>query len=287
MEPGDILLRALEKGDAPALVALAHRQGRNVHATEYERFLRLEGARGFVLTRDGALLGVATAMRYFDRAFLGPVLLQEGADSVGLAIALLSQVIEVVRREGVAAIEAEATPEEEAILGRMGFERVRGTLILERDADRAAPAGGTMPMAIHHLLDVGALDAAAVGWGRKEYLASLQDETPAGARVVEHDGEVAGYALMRRSRRGYHLGPLVTRAGDADAARRLLADALGAADGWPVVALVPEGGALLPALEAQGFRRVGALVRMRARLDASAAGAGEVEEWAIGGRITG
>jgi hypothetical protein len=106
---------------------------------------------------------------------------------------------------------------------------------------------------------------------------------------VERDGEVAGYVLARRSRRGYHLGPLVTRAGDAETARLLLADALESVAGWPVVALAPEGSALLEALKAGGFAEVGTLTRMRTGVpgrEADDAGPGATE-WLVGGRITG
>ncbi|HEX2021620.1 MAG TPA: hypothetical protein VHH36_02850 [Candidatus Thermoplasmatota archaeon] len=108
---------------------------------------------------------------------------------------------------------------------------------------------------------------------------------PRGRARVVREGDVTGYALLRRARRGFHLGPLVTQAGDLDAARALLADALAAARAWPVVALAPEGGGLLPSLSEEGFREVGRLLRMRTgTVPAPEAGA---TEWLVGGRITG
>lgn len=282
---GALLLRPIEKGDLAALVELAGAEGRNVAPQEYDRFLSLEGARGYVVTRDEVLLGAGTGMRYFAHGFLGPLLLRQNDDATGVAIAILTQLIEGLQTEGVHVIDAEAAPAEEAILTRMGFALVRRTIIMERSGP-ARGFHGSMPMEQHHLLDIGVLDAEAVGHGRKEYLAALRDEMPEAARVVERDGEAIGFAMLRRASRGFLLGPLITRAGDTDAAQMLARDTVAAAQGEPVVALVPEGAPAVSLLEAEGFRAVGALVRLRAG-GGEPPGSATATEWALGGRITG
>lgn len=282
--PADALvLRPMEPADIDAVGALALEQGRNVDARDYARFLALEGARGFVVVQGGTLVGAATAMRYFEHAVLGPVILRREAD--GVAIALLAHLVEAMQRDGVTTIEAEAGASEAPILERMGFATARRTLVMERPPGGIVPSEGSIAMETHHLLDVGSLDAAAVGWGRKEYIAALARELPFAARVLVSDGEVVGFALLRRAPRGFALGPLVTRADDAAAAMALLRDALSAAAGERVVALVPEGSPLRGSLEREGFRDVGTLSRMRAGPPADARGG--ATEWALGSRITG
>jgi len=287
--PDALILRPMTQEDLADMVALARSQGRNVTADEYERFLALEGARGFVVTRNGELLGAATAMRYFEHGFLGPVLLRDDADATGIAIALLAQLIEAIQRDGCQVVDAEAAGTEEVILGRMGFQLVRHTLVMERSGAGAAQASaaGSVPMQDHHLLDVGALDAEVVGYGRKEYIMALRRDFPAGARVVERDGELAGFVLLRRSPRGFHLGPLVTRPRDLDAARALVRDAIATAPDAAVVALVPDGEPFVSLLEAEGFRGVGELARMRAGGEQAPGDLAAATEWALGGRITG
>lgn len=280
-----ILLKPMRPEDVASLVALAHAQGRNLHADEYARFLALEGAHGLVLVRDGTLLGAATAIRYFDHGFLGPVIV--GGEGDGLVIALLARLIEGLQRDGARIIEAEAASLEEAVLARMGFARVRRTLILEREPGAQSGPLQTTQMALHHALDIGALDAAVAGFGRKQYLLALQRDFPSGARVVERGGEVDGYVLLRRSRRGFHLGPLVTRPDSPDAARALLEDALSQAKGWPVVALVPDGGEAATLLLGHGFAEVGSLSRMRAGTTGELPTEGAATEWVVGGRLTG
>lgn len=273
--------------DLKPLAALAASQNRNLHPAEYERFLSLEGAHGLVVYQGDRLLGAITLIRYFDRGFLGPFIMADGPDAVGLALVMASQAIEWLQRVGVPHIEAEASEEEAILLERIGFARVRRTLVLERPPAPAAPAGATTPMEPRHLLDIGTLDAAVVGHGRKEFIQSLQRDIPQGARVVEQGGEVQGYALLRRSRRGHHLGPVVTVEGDDAMAARLVRDVVAAAPTWPVVTLVPEGSALLPALRDAGFAEVGSLVRMRAGEAPSPAEPAAATEWAVGSRITG
>ena len=288
--PADaVLLRAMTRGDVPQLAALAGEAGRNVAAHDYERFIALEGARGFVLERSGRLVGGATMMRYFEHGFLGPVVLGRDGDAAGFAIALYAHLVETLQREGVHVVEAEATANEEAILQRMGFEAVRRTIILERAGEAPARSDETRALETRHLLDVGSLDADAVGYGRKDYLAALARECPEGARVLEQDGEVVGYALVRRALRGFHLGPVVTRALDGQLAATLVRDALAATEGEPVVVLATNDVRALAILEREGFEPVGSLARMRAgsREAPREASAGSAHEWATGGRITG
>lgn len=257
---------------------------RNVHRREYERFIGLEGAHGLVAAVEGHVIGAVTAMRYFEHAFLGPVLTHADQDAVGVSLALVAGAVEGLQRSGATIIEAQATRDEAVVLGNLGFEAVGHTVVMERAAAALAAHDGTRAMREDDLLDVGALDADAAGFGRKEYLAWLRREHPDGARVVERDGEVAGYALARRSRRGWHLGPLVTRGADAEAAASLARAVVAPVASWPVVALASDDDAAA-LLRGVGFERVGGLVRMRAGERPPMDGA--VRQWALGGRMTG
>ena len=282
-----LTLRPLASGDLPTLDALC--AGRNVHPREYERFLALEGAGGFVLADERGTLGAVTTLRYFEHGFLGPVLLSPDVEGgAGAGIALVVRAIEALRAAGVNAIEVQATEADAHVLLRLGFRVEGGTTVWERAPGAVggdgAEGGGTREMGIGDLLDVGALDADAVGWGRKEYLAQLRDEMPASARVVESPGgDVAGYALARRARRGHHLGPLVARAG-VDVAP-LLRDAVARVAHEPLTALATDRAA--SALDALGFRRVGAFARMRAGPALDAQLGSDAVEWLLGGRLTG
>lgn len=282
----DYSLQALEPEDAGVLRQLAELDGRNLHAEEYDRFLRLEGAGGWVLLKGGTPIAAVTTMQCFAHGVLGPVL-SVGELAAGLETVLLSHAVETLLRGGSSRVEAEATARESETLTRMGFGSQRATLVLER-APGAAPlprATEAVPMEVRHLLDVGILDAAAVGHGRKEFIAALRDTFPEGAFVVERDDSLAGFVVMRRSRRGYHIGPLVT-AGDDDAvALDLVRSCVARAASWPVTILVPDARSrFVETLAAEGFVEVARLDRLRA---GDAPTPPEAREWAVGSRITG
>lgn len=288
-------LRELTTEDLPQMQQLAHLDARNLHEDELTRFLALEGAHALGIARDGKLVGMVTVMRYFEHAWLGPIITADGRDAVGIGLALAQDALRRLASLGLEHVEAEATPGEEVMLENLGFERVRTTVVLERPASApgaavAAPPGATKQLETRHLLDVGALDAAAVGYGRKEYISELARSFPEGARAVVDDAhDVRGYALMRRARRGYALGPLVTTPHALDAAEDLLRDAIAAAPTWPIVALAPRQSALHGALDRLGFVAVGELARMRAGEERPQKDADAIEatEWLLGSRMTG
>jgi hypothetical protein len=286
-----LALRPLSpEADLPLVERLC--AGRNVDVAEYARFLALEGAFGLVLEEEGRALGAVTAMRCFDHGIVGPVLFAADAEGAGVSAPLLARAVEALQRSGVPRVEAEAGAEEEAVLRGMGFATVRRTLVLEREplvARTPVVPYASRAMTAADLLDVGALDAAAVGYGRKEYIAELRAAFPEGARVVaDADGGLAGFALLRRARRGHHLGPIVTRAHDGRVvAAALLDDAVARVAGGPIVALVPDGTPLAGALARHDFEQVGALARMRAGDAARDEPTDRATEWALGGRLTG
>lgn len=279
-------LRRLTRDDLDAMGQLVRAEGRNLHPDELPRFLALEGAYVVGVLRDGDLVGMITALRMFDHGWVGPVMMRGGEDAVGLSTVLAQEVVGGLQRLGVDLLYADATASEAVLLERMGFERVRRTLILERAPAKLDAPPRTQALEARHALDVGALDAAAAGYGRKEYILELAQAFPEGARVLADGEDVRGYALMRRSRRGFALGPVVTSEDDVEAAEALVADAVASAPTWPIVTLVPEGSPLLPALARLGFEEVGGLVRMRAGQREAGEG-GAATEWAAGGRMTG
>lgn len=284
-------LRELTTEDLPQMQQLVRLDARNVHQDELARFLALEGAHALGVARDGRLAGMVTVMRYFEHAWLGPIVTESGDDAVGIGLALAQDALRRLSTLGLEHVEAEATPSEEVMLEKLGFHRIRSTVVMERPAsagEAVARAGSTESLDDRHLLDVGALDAAAVGYGRKQYISDLARAFPEGARAaVDAAQEVRGYALMRRARRGYALGPLVTVPDALELAEDLLGDAVAAAPTWPIVALAPQRTALTAALERLGFVAVGELSRMRAGGPARDADARGATEWLLGSRMTG
>lgn len=278
-------MRFLLPEDGEAVARLAQRDGRNVDETEYARFLRLEGASGIAASRDGELVGAITAIRYFEHGFLGPAMVPEENDA-GLALLLVGRAVEALRRSGASYIETEASAQDAPLFEGLGFQTIHETVVLQRDPSSATQSLSTIALSDEHALDVGILDAGVAGYGRKEYILALRDACPHGARVLERHGEVEGFIVARRAKRGHHLGPLVTRGADLADAKALLIDAIAALSDSPLVVLAERTSPVIPLLEAQGFTEVGSLRRMRAGERASA-DAALGTQWLTGGRLTG
>ncbi|MFP5406643.1 MAG: GNAT family N-acetyltransferase, partial [Gammaproteobacteria bacterium] len=105
-----------------------------------------------------------------------------------------------------------------------------------------------------------ALDTPAFGADRASLLRALARRLPLAARVAESRGRLCGFVLGRDGREASQLGPLVAR--DIATARILLDDALPLVDGPVYVDLADRHEALLPCLEARGFRLQRPFTRM-------------------------
>lgn len=270
--------------DLPELRALVEAEGRNVAGDEYERFLKLEGGAGLVLRAPDGIVGAVTMMRHFEHGIIGPLVTTPRL-SASLTLALYGHAVEKFQKAGVLRVDIEATEDESRILEKMGFVRMRETLVMERaPAAVEGGAAGVEPLQAAHMLDLGAMDAGAVGYGRKEYLESLRRREDAAAYATTDAGELRGYVFLRPAKRGYHLGPLVTAAGQLDDARSLLRAAVAHAADTRLVALAAESTPLMAALTEMGFREVGRLARLRAGEQAPERTA---TEWLVGSRLTG
>ncbi len=281
----DVGLWPLGPEDLPELQRLVELQARNVSEQEYARFLELEGAGGFVLRSKEGFQAAITVMRHFEHAVLGPIVAQPTLPS-SLGLALFTHAMEAILRTGATRVEMAAAPEEALALQSLGFERVGETLVLERPAGaRTTERVGLRALEEKDVLDVGALDALAVGYGRKEYLTQLAQAFPEGAIVQENaEGEIIGFTFLRKAKRGYHLGPVVTATHDIEAALDLARTAISRVSTWPVVTLVAKDSPFAEGLVKEGFTPVGHLVRLRA---GDTPEAPQATHWALGGRLTG
>ena len=103
-----------------------------------------------------------------------------------------------------------------------------------------------------------ALDAAATGVARGAVLVGL---LPACDGVIlDRDGEIAGFALLRRFGRGYVIGPVV--APDLEGARALITHWVGTHAGMFLRIDVPTDTGLAPWLDELGLTGVSAVPAM-------------------------
>jgi GNAT superfamily N-acetyltransferase len=219
--------RRLTLADLPACLALA--ADRDWGREEHKWRLLFEVGEVFGLEDDvGDLVATVVLTRYPPgAAVISMVLVATRLERRGLGTRLMRHVLE---QSGPGPVYLYATANGRPLYEKVGFATIdRMTTYVGRlqpAADPAAPV--SRPARDDDLPAILALDAAAFGADREQLVARL----PAFCerlRVLEHDGQITGYAGSWRNMETVVIGPAI--AADAGGAQTLIADLAAEADG--------------------------------------------------------
>jgi predicted N-acetyltransferase YhbS len=252
-----IIYRPIHEADIPAAHALTQAVRWPHRIEDWQAVLRL--GTGFAAEDNGAVVGTALWWAQGEhQASLGMVIVASSHQGRGIGRELMQRVLEQTGARSTLLI---ATPAGQPLYERLGFAAT-GTIHQHQGTMRviAAPDGaGHVRLAEPQ--ELGALaDLANRATGRSRdaivrHLAQVGE-----AAVLERDGALAGFSIMRRFGRGHAIGPVV--APDADGARALVAFWSGAyADAFVRIDVTGESG-LGPLLEQAGLAQVDAGVAM-------------------------
>ena len=223
-QPGQFTMRVLTEADMPACHRLSL-QLKWPHRLEDWQFLERLG-HGFVIERrqdDQPPVLVGTAL-YFDygdsHVALGMVIVQPGLQGHGLGRRLTQKLQE---HTGGRVEMLNATPAGQPLCEKLGFvatgalHQHQGSvfqplLIPLPAGERIRPLGNSDGARIE------ALDARATGMDRSKVLAAVGEVAEGVA--IDRDGEMLGFALVRRFGHGRVIGPVV--APDAERAKALI-----------------------------------------------------------------
>lgn len=173
---------------------------------------------------DGGLAGSVTLTRYGrSLAIVSMMLVTVRHGRQGLGRRLMEYVLGRTRS---ATVFLYATPLGRPLYERLGFRSV-GSVTTGVGRFIGGPAGGSRHAEPGDGGAILALDAAAIGADRGRLIAGylrLAEQV----RVVEHDGEVRGYAVAAPAGKSLVVGPVVAH--DLDTARTLIADVASATD---------------------------------------------------------
>ncbi|PHK95209.1 GNAT family N-acetyltransferase [Pseudoroseomonas rhizosphaerae] len=257
--PPPITLRPLTAEDLPAAQRLTAAM-RWPHRQEDWAFL-LRTGEGLAAERDGRLVGTAMGWRFgAEFARIGMLLADPPRYDTALARLLMEAMMARLGRRGIL---LNGTPAGMPLYEALGFARTG----IVRQYQGASFSIGLVPLPPgHRLRPVGqrdhallaALDASASGLPRQALIAALLE----GAKGValDHAGEVAGFALMRRFGQGQVIGPVV--APGPEMAKALIGHWLGVQQGQFVRVDVPAESGLPAWLEALGLDDAGTVTGM-------------------------
>jgi GNAT superfamily N-acetyltransferase len=257
----------LREDDLPGALALSASANWNQNEADWRTMLALGhgwGIRARAHDADEQLAASMIVLPYGqDFAWVSMVLVLPAFRRRGYASLLLRHALAELRREGRAAV-LDATPQGHAVYMQEGFTDTWGFARYRCEAGgagvRAVTDTTTRPLRDDDWPAIEALDAPAFGASRVALLRTLAQRLPAAARVAEEDGRVIGFVLGRDGREAAQIGPLL--AADDRIAQQLLADVLHALPGPLYLDLLDARRALLPWLQAQGFRLQRPFTRM-------------------------
>lgn len=221
-------------------------------------------ATGFVAEESGVVIGTALCWKFgTDRASIGHVIVSSEHQGRGIGRKLMEAVLEEL---GPRIIFLHATPAGQPLYEKLGFNAC-GTL-----EQCQGNVSKTLPVALPHgerlrsgtpadFPDIIKLASRASGLERKAILSALLKlgETV----VLESDGEIVGFSVLRRFGRGHLIGPVAAlHSRDDIRARALIGYWLTGRDSEFIRIDVPSGGTLTDWLSKQGLKRVDTVLKM-------------------------
>lgn len=221
--------------------------------------------RGFILERDGAVIGSAVWFPYGEtHASVGMIIVTDAEQGRGYGARLLDKLLEAAEGRSIL---LNATPEGRGLYERRGFrpigtiEQRQGVLPGRHETPHESIV---RPMRAEDFEAVLRLDREATGRERTPMMRALVE---AGETFVSlADGQPTGYAISRTFGRGHVVGPVV--ATDPEAARALIEAALSRLQGRFVRIDPPADTGLSPWLDEIGLPEVSdALTMVRGMIE--------------------
>ncbi len=254
--------RAFTLADIPAAHGLSMALGWPYRPEDWQ--FSADTAKGFVAEESGIVIGTALCWKFgADRASLGHVIVSSVHQGRGIGRKLMEAVLEEL---GPRITFLHATPAGKPLYEKLGFtvcgslEQYQGNVgpsfrIALLDGERLRTGTSEdFPQLIE-------LASRASGLDRQAVLSALLKRGE--SVVLERDGEIVGFSVLRRFGRGYVIGPVVAlRSRDDARARALIGYWLTRREGEFVRIDVPAGTSLTDWLGDQGLKRVDVCSKM-------------------------
>jgi hypothetical protein len=222
---------------------------------------------GFVAEDQGEVVGTALCWKFgADRGTLGLVIVSPEQQGRGIGRKLMNLVLEEL---GERITFLHATEAGKPLYEKLGFadcgsiDQHQGP-VAEIAAIAPPPGERIRPLTPEDLAKVVELASRASGFDRSKTIPALLED--AQGAVLERDGEMLGFSLLRRFGRGQVIGPVVaTAAPDATAALRakaLITHWLAQQPGAFIRMDVPAGTGINDWLASVGLKHVSSVVKM-------------------------
>jgi len=248
---GQLQIRRLRTEDLGFAQEVRELAGWNQTDADWRRFLDHEPDGCFLAEWDGTPAGTVTTTAYGkELGWIGMMLVHPDYRRRGISTALMKRSIAYLRDRGVRCIKLDATPAGEPVYQRLGFQaewKLRRWEAVLPGREKMDAANGT-------LAEVAALDAAAFGAGRIDWLRRLAGDS----RVVSANGD--GFGMTREGVRANYVGPIV--ATNVEVGCRLARELTGALSGRTFWDIPDDNVAATKVARELGFAPTRELLRM-------------------------
>jgi GNAT superfamily N-acetyltransferase len=240
---------------------LAQQAGWNQTEADWRRFLKLQPQGGFVAQWEGQPVGTVTTFRFGKVAWIATVLVDVSFRRRGIGTRLVEHALAHLDDHGTSTVRLDATEFGRPIYEQFGFTPEYELARFEGRAGGRQVNEKVQPLT-SDLMDAAIeLDRRVTGTDRRCLLEQLLQQGSPNAWTFVDDGELIGYAMVRRGRRAHQIGPAA--AITSEAGQELLDQALFHCAGEPVFVDIPsENRMAVRWAENRGLRRQRRFVRM-------------------------
>ena len=254
--------RSFTASDVPMAHALSAALGWPYRPEDWQ--FSADTSKGFVAEEEGVAIGTAMCWTFGDdRASLGHVIVSPAHQGRGIGRTLTETVLKEL---GPRVTFLHATPAGQPLYEKLGFNVCGSLHQCQGNVSHA------LPIALHDderlragtpadFPDLIALASRASGLQRDGIMSRLLRMGE--SVVLECDGEIVGFSVLRRFGRGYVVGPVIAlRSRDDARAKALIGYWLNRRDGEFIRIDIPAGNTLLDWLSHQGLQRVDTCSKM-------------------------
>lgn len=201
-------IREMQSSDIDFALSLTEEEGWSSIRSDFEE-LRLFDQHGcFIAEEDGISIGMACALSYGPFGTLGNLILVREYRGRGYGTKLMEHGLEYLKGKGVDFAMLDAVPKAVPLYERLGFKKVCRSLRLR---GRVEPAVSAKVRALEDkdMLRILSIDRVQFGANRFLFLGSTLSANPDLGRLLEVDGQIAGFIMGSRRHGFVRLAPWV------------------------------------------------------------------------------
>jgi GNAT superfamily N-acetyltransferase len=235
-----VLIRTMRAADVELGLRLCRQAGWNQLDADWQRFLEMQPDGCFVAELEGTPVGTTTTCIFGPVAWIAMVLVDVKARRKGVATALLKHALDFLDSRQVKTVRLDATAAGQPVYEKLGFTPEYPLTRYEGTAPQVARHYDVTEATTSSLAEIFAFDQRMTGAPREKMLSRLFAESPEALHIVCREGQIEGYATVRRGANAIQIGPCIAT---ASAGPALLADALNRCAGRSVLVDVPRDNA--------------------------------------------